>query len=279
MNVVSAGKWLLSPEKTEAVEAVETTGSYTGNLEDPPELTVRTSSDSVAAITGTYIWGHEMPNGEMAMLCVDSAHPLQCKHLLTALVAGETCVTLDFAVQPDEIDSVRCWPDSVCDKVDVTAEYPVVDGNTIELLQGGYIYEVTANWTGEDDRGGTVSYIFYVYCTDDAAPDPLKPEMSFAGLEFEDTKVDPEFIVVDENGASMEYVISYSDQAIILEIGLVDMEGNEIVRTIEDGSGVGTFRDIPEGVYHLFVRNVGYVNDLPGQTVDGGAIVCQLERK
>ena len=102
------------------------------------------------------------------------------------------------------------------------------------------------------------------------------PGMSFAGLGFGKTKIDQEIIHVPEDGASLDYHLTYGSQAIILQIGLVREDGYEIVRTIEHGSGAGTIEVIPAGNYRLFVRNWGYQNDLPGEEVEGGAMVCKL---
>lgn len=91
--------------------------------------------------------------------------------------------------------------------------------------------------------------------------------------------IDAEVIVVEHDGAALDYHLSYASQAIILEFGLINSEGNKISREINGGSGEGTIGDIPAGRYHLFVCNAGYVNNLPGETLSAGAAVCDLRVK
>ena len=102
------------------------------------------------------------------------------------------------------------------------------------------------------------------------------PQMSFAGLEHGDTLIDEEAIEIDTNGAILEYQLTYTSPTIILEVGLVARDGNEFSATIQDGTGTGSIENIPAGSYQLFVRNVGCISDLPGKTVEGGAMVCKL---
>ena len=37
-----------------------------------------------------------------------------------------------------------------------------MEGDTLKLLPGGYVYEVTAEWTSSPTYRGTVSYAFHV---------------------------------------------------------------------------------------------------------------------
>lgn len=301
VNVVYAGEWTLAPKDTGTltpVETIETVPAETGyalyedlDLEEPPELTVTGWDGSLTAVTGTYSWSHDIGGGVMMEICSDSAHPLQMQGMLTPLITEGKTVELHFGILTEEHDEatyvevppqmisyVRAWPDDAWGNVNAQAQEPVVNGSTMELLQGGYIYEVRAKWTGEDGEGGAVYYAFYVFCADDSSPDPERPEMSFAGLEPDETMVDPELITVDDGGASLEYHLTYASPTIILEVGLVDEAGNEITWQAEDGSGYGTIEGIPEGKYHLFVRNAGCQGELPGKSVEAGAIVCQLHR-
>ena len=111
------------------------------------------------------------------------------------------------------------------------------------------------------------------------APIEDKPAMSFAGLEFGDTMINSEVIVVEEDGATLDYHLTYGSAAIKLEFGLISFDGTELKHYIEHGHGQGTIEDIPAGKYHLFVRNVGFASDLPGETIEGGAVVCELHEK
>ena len=102
------------------------------------------------------------------------------------------------------------------------------------------------------------------------------PEMAFSGLEADGIKIDENWIEVQHDGAILEYHMTYDSPAIILEFGLIRDDGLEIKATVEDGVGIDSLENIPAGHYQLFVRNVGYVNDLPGKTVKGGAVNCTL---
>lgn len=103
-----------------------------------------------------------------------------------------------------------------------------------------------------------------------------RPEMSFPGLEADGIQIDENWIEVQRDGAILEYHMTYDSPAIILEFGLLRDDGLEIKTTVEDGVGIDSLENIPAGRYQLFVRNIGYVNDLPGKTVTGGAVNCTL---
>ena len=102
------------------------------------------------------------------------------------------------------------------------------------------------------------------------------PQMSFAGLAYGNTLIDEEVFEVNSNGAALEYQLTYTRPTIILEVGLVAKNGAEFFATVQDGTGTGVIEGIPAGSYQLFVRNVGCISDLPGKTVEGGAMVCKL---
>lgn len=102
------------------------------------------------------------------------------------------------------------------------------------------------------------------------------PQMSFPGLQYGDAIIDEEYTEIQVDGAILEYQITYSNAAIIPEIGLIAQDGTETIHTIEDGSAKGKFEDIPAGTYQLFMRNVDYQNNLFGKTVKGGALICKL---
>lgn len=93
---------------------------------------------------------------------------------------------------------------------------------------------------------------------------------------FRSAIIDEEYTEIQVDGAILEYQITYSNAAIIPEIGLIAQDGTETIHTIEDGSAKGKFEDIPAGTYQLFMRNVDYQNNLFGKTVKGGALICKL---
>lgn len=146
-------------------------------------------------------------------------------------------------------------------------EYYVFD---IENLPDG------TKWVAVSTDGKTMYEISPENKLDMVAPIDERPEMAFAGLEVDGMMIDAEVIVVENDGASLDYQLTYTSPSFKLEFGLIAADGTEIKHDIEHSSAQGTIEDIPAGRYHLFVRNVGYVNDLPGKTVSSGDVVCEL---
>ena len=78
------------------------------------------------------------------------------------LETGEETAALRFQAEPDSIVDVRCWSDAHWSDPDAEAEPCALDGNTLQLKPGGYIYEVTARWDDSQGSGGTACYAFYI---------------------------------------------------------------------------------------------------------------------
>ncbi len=133
-------------------------------LEEPPTLTVVSGETSAAALLGTYSWTRANPDGTASSTESDSPHPLNCKDLLHELDTRESTVRLDFAEPPDRILSARCWSDENWSDVEAAAEDVGFDGFDIQLKQGGYIYEVEAEWDMDNGFGGKARYSFYIDC-------------------------------------------------------------------------------------------------------------------
>ena len=89
----------------------------------------------------------------------DSAHPLDCRKLLLPLETGEETAALRFQAEPDSIVDVRCWSDAHWSDPDAEAEPCALDGNTLQLKPGGYIY---ARWDDSQGSSGTACYAFYI---------------------------------------------------------------------------------------------------------------------
>ena len=92
----------------------------------------------------------------MAAVNADSSHPLEWKEFLIPMITADDTVELYFDVQPQSF-TVRCWSDKYWGKVNAKETDVSIEGNTLELKAGGYIYEVVATWEGV----GTVYYSFY----------------------------------------------------------------------------------------------------------------------
>lgn len=155
-------------------------------LTEPPELTVVCGEASVKALKGGYSWEIVNNDGTCTATIADSAHPLQYEDITPVLTlvpgtmshADPLTAYLQFETAPDEV-SVRCWSedcwgkdDSGSEAVEVkTIEIDFADGShatgfKIVLKDGGYIYEVTAEWDCPGQYSGKGTYIF---CT--AKPD------------------------------------------------------------------------------------------------------------
>lgn len=129
-------------------------------LEKPPVLTVISDETAVEAMLGSYMWQRAEQGGEITAMIADSAHPLECKDLLPSLETTGQTAQLRFTAQPDEILSVRCWSDAHWGDLSAKSETVDFSGDTIELKEGGYIYEIVARWDAEN--GGTAYYDVYI---------------------------------------------------------------------------------------------------------------------
>lgn len=132
-------------------------------VKEPPVLGVLDSSGQrIEAFRGTYSWCYDRGDGMELCIEADSLHPLQAREYLIPMTTADGRVELSFEIPPQEI-SVRCWSDAQWDNFDAEAETAALDGSILELKEGGYIYEVTAVWTGENMAAeGSAHYAFYV---------------------------------------------------------------------------------------------------------------------
>lgn len=130
---------------------------------EPPALKVLDSTCiAIEANKGTYTWTYDNGDGTQSGVCADSVHPLEWQDFLVPMITADDTVELNFAVEPQEF-TVHCWSDTYWGLVDAKEESVTINGNTMELKEGGYIYEVVATWTGENLAAeGTVYYGFYV---------------------------------------------------------------------------------------------------------------------
>lgn len=153
-------------------------------LKTVPTLTVHCGENSAEALTGTQEWWYDNGDGTQTSFIADSLHPLQCKEYMTPLTilpspqsSQPTTARLEFSVVPDKIIAARRWSvDSFYgpgEPVD-DGHYEVLvyilepEGGTedvrqffLDLVYGGYVFEVTAVWESYERFGGEVSYSFY----------------------------------------------------------------------------------------------------------------------
>ncbi len=100
--------------------------------------------------------------------------------------------------------------------------------------------------------------------------------VDFSKLQLNHTTYSEETFLVLEDGAELPYHLTYTSACVILEVGVMAEDGSKICETIQHGYGVGTLQNIPAGSYRVFVRNIGYVNDLPGESVEVGVLLAQF---
>ena len=99
---------------------------------------------------GSYSWQLENVDGTTTNIIADSAHPLDCRDLLSPLETTEATAALRFSEEPGSIVDIRCWSDEHWSESGADSEAVSVNGNTMELRSGGYIYEITAQWGAVD---------------------------------------------------------------------------------------------------------------------------------
>lgn len=150
-------------DEPEQINAPGSNGPSKPTSKEPPALKVLDSTCiAIEANTGTYTWTYDNGDGTQTGVCADSSHPLEWQEFLVPMVTSDDTVELHFAVEPQQF-TVRCWSDAYWGSTDAAEETVIVTGNTLELKQNGYIYEVEAKWTGENLAAeGTVYYGFYV---------------------------------------------------------------------------------------------------------------------
>lgn len=134
-------------------------------LTEPPALTVHTWNGSITALRGTSSWLYAKGDGVWSGMECDSMLPLQAQKYLPRFSLPPSSqnpveAVLQFGTIPDEV-RVRCWSAAYWDIITAESEDLSVTDNTIELKDGGYIYEIIANWNNSLWYGGTASYSFY----------------------------------------------------------------------------------------------------------------------
>lgn len=158
----------------------------TAVLKEPPALTVICAQRSVEALRGTTSWIYDNADGTSTGIASDSMHPLQAKEYMAPLSLMPSYLShidpfaacLQWNVAPDKV-SVRYWSEDCWGKYDTEGEnIPVMtDGNSadfiLELKDGDYIYEVTAEWNSSEKYSGKVYYSFYTE----------KPDMKIQPIE------------------------------------------------------------------------------------------------
>lgn len=160
-----------------SVKVIESTDLKV-TLKEPPALTVVWGETGVNALRGGYSWTIEHADGTAEAVIADSMSALQSREYMEVLTlnAAETspAALLRFETAPDAV-RVRCWgvdawgghdgepegEDAAVNTVEADfAEGRFTTEYWVELKDGSYIYEVTAEWDRPGKYSGTAYYGF-----------------------------------------------------------------------------------------------------------------------
>lgn len=124
---------------------------------EPPILYVISGSSAVQAWRGTHSWFVENEDGTGSGICADSPHPLDCIEDIQAVkVTKKATLTLNFEEAPTSI-TVRRYKLNSSDND--SYDEIVLNGNSLEVKAGEYLYEVIASWNRQQ-YNGTAYYAF-----------------------------------------------------------------------------------------------------------------------
>lgn len=127
----------------------------------PPELTVTAGEVSCTALRGSWSWSCQLEDGSYSGTIADSVHPLESQEITPVLETGGPEAALSFALEPDAI-TAQCWPEESWGDVDAPGETVSLDGNSLPLTPGGWLYQVSASWDRMPDFEGDCQYSFFV---------------------------------------------------------------------------------------------------------------------
>lgn len=153
-------------------------------LKEPPTLEFSDDESTANAMGGGYSWSYDNGDGTWTSMIADGLHPLDCGGYMVLFTACSDTLKLTFAREPESF-TVCCWPDSALGDWENATEQPVTtDGGTIPLNQGGYVYQVTAQFDAPNFRG-TAYYCFHVLWeshTHSAAQEPCTVDNPVTGF-------------------------------------------------------------------------------------------------
>ncbi|MDE6260659.1 MAG: hypothetical protein K2M42_07335 [Oscillospiraceae bacterium] len=140
------------------------TGDSVPDMSEPPILRVLCAEGLVDGRSGNYHWNYPGEDGQTVGAIACGLHPLDFREA-PSLTTADDAVTLDFGRRPDRVSAV-CWPDSQWGNTSAASQAAEVghvmghvrDGYALRLEEGGWIYEISAEW----DDYGTASYVFYL---------------------------------------------------------------------------------------------------------------------
>ncbi len=147
------------PESQESPAPQEQADSQT-LPQEPSALLVECGEVSLDALRGTFSWYVEQEDGTGQGVCADSPHPLDMEGQLPQL-NGEGKADLRWeGPAPDRV-SALCWPDTEWGNYDAESQEVPLEGEGFVLKEGGWIYEIQAEWDSCETWGGQAIYFFY----------------------------------------------------------------------------------------------------------------------
>lgn len=132
------------------------------NWNQPPACRLTTAEGaSVPAAMGGYYWEITTDGHTNAVIC-DALHPLDANFSMPSVTTAAPTLQVDgFSIAPARI-TCQCWPQEDLGNFSTAPETVTVsDSQTLTLLPGTYIYELSICWEPEASGvGGTVTYAF-----------------------------------------------------------------------------------------------------------------------
>lgn len=132
--------------------------------EAPPELTVTAGEASCTALRGGWSWNYQLEDGSYSGAIADSVHPLEAREITPVLETSEPEAALTFALEPDAV-AARRWPEEAWGDADAPGEDVSLDGDTLPLRPGGWLYQVSASWDRMPGFAGDCQHSFFVRST------------------------------------------------------------------------------------------------------------------
>lgn len=128
----------------------------------PPGAKLLHGNGSTPLYRAGYSWNYPNDDGTMAAVIACGLHALDCKDVIDPIYVSGDFVKLAFEDEPDSV-SIQCWPDTAWNSNTAESENVISYGTAFDLKQGGYIYEITAQWNeSEIEHYGSVSYYAYI---------------------------------------------------------------------------------------------------------------------
>jgi hypothetical protein len=125
-----------------------------------PILSVSNKEASFDADFYQVYWFFTDAEGMSMWVTSESIHPLDCKDCLVRLNTSLPFLNLHFKNAPRDPEhiTVHYWDETCWNDHSAEFQTMTVENGQLSLVEGGYIYEIVAQW-GSDQ--GTMSYCFY----------------------------------------------------------------------------------------------------------------------